>query len=171
MMPEGARSFGEQRNDLDRYQAGERATRYLHPGEWLVSAEPCAVTTILASCVSVCLWDPTRRVGALNHYLLPAGARTAAQPSRYGSLAVPLVLEKLEALGCRRADLRAKIFGGASRAGEGKLTADLGARNVVIAEELLRAEGIPVLAADVGGTNARKLIFHTDDGAVWLWRI
>lgn len=32
-------------------------TRYLPPGQLIVSAEPLVVTTILGSCVSLCLWD------------------------------------------------------------------------------------------------------------------
>ena len=46
---------------------------YLHPGRLLVSTEPAAVTTILGSCVSVCLWDESRGIGGMNHHLLPDG--------------------------------------------------------------------------------------------------
>ena len=31
---------------------------YLHPGQVFASAEPCVVTTILGTCVALCLWDP-----------------------------------------------------------------------------------------------------------------
>ena len=53
---------------------------YLHPGGlW---AEPCAatITTVLGSCVSVCLWDPERALGGINHFVLPRGG-TVRSPS------------------------------------------------------------------------------------------
>jgi chemotaxis protein CheD len=149
---------------------GVRASRYLHPGDSLAAVEPTAVTTILASCVAVCLWDPERRIGGLNHFLLPTGTRNALQPTRYGSLAIPRLIAELEQLGGSRRRLRAKLFGGSCRADAVK-GPDLGKRNVALAEEILRDEEIPVLATDTGGTRARKLVLHTDDFSVWVWRI
>ena len=34
-------------------------------------AEPAVVSTILGSCVAVCLWDKQPRLGGMNHFLLP----------------------------------------------------------------------------------------------------
>ncbi len=60
---------------------------YLHPGQFAVSAHDCTMSTILGSCVGVCLHDPEARVGGLNHYLLPTqGGGTSA---RYGDVAIP----------------------------------------------------------------------------------
>ncbi len=36
-------------------------------------SESAAVTTILGSCVAVCLWDESHGIGGMNHYLLPDG--------------------------------------------------------------------------------------------------
>jgi chemotaxis protein CheD len=149
---------------------GVRASRYLHPGESFAATEPTAVTTILASCVAVCLWDPELRAGGLNHFLLPSGTRNAAEPARYGNLAIPRLLEELVRLGCSRRRLRAKLFGGSCRADAVK-GPDLGARNVALAEEILRDEDIPIIATDTGGARARKLVVHTDDFSAWVWRI
>ena len=43
---------------------------FLHPGQMCVSSEPCTVTTIVGSCVVVCLWDPILRIGGVTHYIL-----------------------------------------------------------------------------------------------------
>src|SRR6185503_16258878 len=40
---------------------------YLAPGRLYASAGPVQVTTILGSCVAVCLWDAHERVGGINH--------------------------------------------------------------------------------------------------------
>ena len=143
-----------------------RAAAYLHPGRLLTSTEPCAVTTILGSCVSVCLYDERRRAGGINHYLLPHHADAAAASPRFGGTAIRLLIDALISHGCRRADLRAKVFGGASILNAPRESGlSIGAQNARLALDLLAAEGIKVVARDVGGARGRKLIFHTDDGA------
>jgi chemotaxis protein CheD len=46
----------------------------IHIGEIYTSSEPAVVETILGSCVSVCLFDPVRKTGGMNHILLPGKA-------------------------------------------------------------------------------------------------
>ncbi len=49
----------------------EENTHYLHPGNLFAHRTPHIVTTILGSCVAVCLWDPINNIGGINHYMLP----------------------------------------------------------------------------------------------------
>ena len=43
-------------------------------GEHHVTDDPSVMlTTILGSCVALCLRDPVTRVGGMNHFLLPEG--------------------------------------------------------------------------------------------------
>lgn len=150
-----------------RADPAQRASAYLHPGRLLTSTEPCAVTTILGSCVSVCLFDEERGAGGINHYLLPhrtAGA--AATSPRFGGPAIRLLVDALVAHGCRKADLRAKVFGGACVIDAfHESDTPIGTQNARLALELLAAEGIAVVARDLGGARGRKLVFQTDDGA------
>jgi chemotaxis protein CheD len=141
-------------------------TVYLHPGQLFVAAGPAAVTTILGSCVAVCVWDVTLGIGGINHYLLPAGLRTTPTGTRYGNVAIEKLLEKLARAGTRVPNLRAKVFGGACvlDAMRGKEN-HLGDKNVEIARKALAEADIPVVASDVGGTRGRKLIFHPHDGS------
>ena len=169
-MSGGFRALRSLDDVADADSSGAHRQHYLHPGEWLAASAPTAVTTILASCVAVCLWDVEARIGGLNHFLLPTGARRAMQPARYGNLAIPGLVADLEALGCDRRRLRAKLFGGSCRA-EATAGGDLGARNVALADEVLEELAIPVVARDTGGPRARKLVLHTDDFSVWVWRI
>ena len=137
---------------------------FLHPGHVFVSADPARVTTILGSCVSVCVYDARRRVGGLNHFLLPHRVGEQSSP-RFGSAAVGQLLRSVLALGCHRADLRAKVYGGASviPPHEGRAV-PIGAQNAHIALELLQSEQVRVVDEDLGGSRGRKLIFRTDDG-------
>lgn len=142
---------------------------YLHAGQLFASAESTAVTTILGSCVAVCLWDPRRQVGGINHFLLPHWVGNGLASPRFGNVAVGSLIELLLDLGSRRQDLRAKLFGGASvLSASGRDGAHLGKKNVEIARKLLGQEGIPVVAEDVEGRRGRKLIFHTEHGTAWV---
>jgi chemotaxis protein CheD len=129
------------------------------------SGEPAEVTTILGSCVAVCLWDRRLRVGGANHFLLPHGAGGGNDSARFGNVAVERLIMELVALGSQKVDLQAKVFGGAAvieafRGREGHL----GSNNVELARALLMEHGIPIVAEDVGGHRGRKVIFQTDSG-------
>jgi chemotaxis protein CheD len=143
---------------------------YLHPGQIVVTVEPATVTTILGSCISVCLWDAVRGIGGINHYLLPTGVATGSNGARYGNIAIKLLLEKLTYAGARVGDLRAKVFGGACvlDAMRGKGNAHLGSKNVDVANESLTELGVPLITSDVGGDRGRKLIFHPHDGVAFV---
>ena len=144
-----------------------KATHFLHAGHLFASAEPTIVTTVLGSCVAVCLWDDSTGIGGLNHYLLPYRISEQSPSTRFGTLAIVQLIEKLETLGARRRGLRAKIFGGASMITP-QTHRSPGRLNAEVALDLLRESRIPVDATDVGGTRGRKLIFHTDTGEVLL---
>lgn len=142
---------------------------YLHAEQVFVSGSPKTVMTILGSCVSVCLWDPYLNAGGINHFLLPYHSNTRQDVGRYGNVAIRLLLERMDSLGCRRRTLLAKIFGGARIA----LTSPgneihLGQKNVDLALSLLERENISVVARDVGGVLGRKVLFNTGDGAAWV---
>jgi chemotaxis protein CheD len=152
---------------LDRDAVVEVARVYLAPGRLYASASPVLVTTILGSCVAVCLWDQECEVGGINHFLLPSGGPPAS--ARFGEGAVPLLVAEVLGLGARRAKLKAKVLGGASTLPAYRRQADtLGLRNVEVARQRLQAEGVPVVAEDVGGHLGRKLVFEVQTGTVWV---
>lgn len=148
---------------------GEPLKFYLHPGHLFVSVESYAVTTILGSCVSVCLWDPVTRIAGINHFLLPrAGEGVPASP-RFGDCAVRQLIADVLALGAVPQRLQAKLFGGACVLDAFRSRDNhLGAKNIAVARGELESANIPVFCEDVGGHKGRKLIFHTDSGAAWV---
>ena len=148
--------------------AGERQKVYLLPGELYASAERCQVTTILGSCVSVCLWDQRLHIGGMNHFLLPMWREGGGRSTRFGDLAVRELLEKMLRLGSQRKNLQAKLFGGAALFHNAKpYETSLGAKNVEAAQMLMKQESIAIMAQDTGGSHGRKVVFNTDDGSAW----
>ena len=146
---------GDRRDPLER-------RLYLHPGSLWAEAEAAVITTVLGSCVSVCLWDPVTAIGGINHFVLPRGG--AVRSPHYGGHAMPMLLERLVAVGAKRERLVSSVFGGASIfpvPGQGP---QLGNRNVAEALEFLEREGVAVLRSDVCGNQGRKITFRTSDG-------
>jgi chemotaxis protein CheD len=147
----------------------DRPIGYVQPGQLVVSAVPRTLSTILGSCVAVCLWDPVVAAGGMNPYLLPSGPRAAAASPRFGEVAVPDLVHRLVGLGGWRNRMEAKVFGGARVLLIGDDGLDhLGSRNVDLAVELLRQEGIAIVGGDVGGRQGRRVLFDTASGQAWV---
>jgi chemotaxis protein CheD len=133
----------------------------------VVANTPTSIVTILGSCVSVCLWDPGAGVGGMNHYLLPLHVERE-KSARFGSVAIPRLVEEVVTAGADPRRLQAKVFGGASVIGAFTRGRRLGDENARLALESLDALGIPIIDQDLGGMKGRKLVFHSDDGAAWV---
>ena len=79
------------------------------PGEHFVHDEDILVMTTLGSCIAACLWDRERRIGGMNHFMLPEGA---GDSGRYGSYAMELLINEMMKRGASRITMEAKVFGG-----------------------------------------------------------
>jgi chemotaxis protein CheD len=147
---------------------GNRVQVYLHAGQLFAAASPTAISTVLGSCVAVCLHDPITKIGGMNHFLLPLHVEREHSP-RFGTVAVPALVEALVKAGASRGALVAKVFGGASVIGAMATRARrLGEENAILALRLLEEARIPVLDKDVGGSRGRKVVFFADEGTAWV---
>ena len=150
----------------DRIPVAE--TAFLHPGQVIALQGRFSVTTILGSCVAVCLFDARRRIGGMNHFLLPHQALGSHASPRFANEAMRRLVSDMCAFGARVPDLEAKVFGGACVLDAFRGTAHIGAQNARAAMTLLEGERIPVVASDLGGDRGRRLVFHTDDGSAFI---
>ena len=142
---------------------------YLHPGALWAEPFPGIITTVLGSCVAVCLWDPHTAVGGINHYILPHGG--AEVSARYANHALPMLLDRVLEIGAQRETLLACVFGGAAVLPGTVTGPTLGSRNVAEAFEFLERAEIAVLRHDVEGQQGRKLIFRTADGSTLIRKL
>lgn len=137
-------------------------------GEHAVVAEPeTVITTLLGSCIAVCLHDGLARIGGMNHFLLgEPGADHKVRledMQRYGVHAMELLINEMMSKGAVRARLRAHLYGGANIvAGLGSI----GSSNAAFAKRFIETEGIAIGHVDVGGSRARKVEFRPYDGKV-----
>jgi chemotaxis protein CheD len=145
---------------------------YLPPGLLYAAAAPCVISTVLGSCVAICLWSPGQKTGGMNHYLLPRGAGPEASP-RFGETALALLLARLHALGSATDSLQARIYGGASLLQMQPIGGGLGLgeQNVAVARRFAEDLGIPVVDEDVLGQTARRVLFDVATGQAQVVRL
>ncbi len=131
-------------------------------GDYAVSNDPeRMLTTVLGSCVAVCLFDPVARVGGMNHFLLPGGGYASSTAKSCGLNMMELLINGLLKSGAKRENFQAKLFGGAHMI-EG-LT-NIGSENAKFALDFLDYENISVVGKSLGGDRARRVRFWPTTG-------
>ena len=137
------------------------------PGEYFVHDEDLLITTTLGSCIAACLWDRERRIGGMNHFMLPEGA---GESGRYGSCAMELLINEMMKRGASRLTLEAKIFGGGAVIG-GMSSINVGERNTKFVIDYLQTERIPIVSRDVLEIYPRKVCFLPASGKAMVKRL
>lgn len=136
-------------------------------GQAVVTAEPRAeLSTVLGSCVALCLFDPEARLGGMNHFLLaepPANASGDTVDEFYGTYLMELLVNQMLAKGARKNRLRAHLYGGAN---VNRNMMRIGSANADFACRFVHSEGIELLRSDLGGVNARRVDFRPASGQV-----
>jgi chemotaxis protein CheD len=140
------------------------------PGEFHVTAAAGeAVSTVLGSCVAACIRDPVTGVGGMNHFMLPESSDgtwgRADAAMRFGNFAMERLINEIVGRGGLRARLEGKLFGGARLGHDGL---GVGERNAAYAERYLREEGITVLATDLRGNAARRVLYSPACGRAFV---
>ena len=123
----------------------QRWTVKILPGEYYVTRSEECITTVLGSCISACIRDPSAQVGGMNHFMLPEDSSSgdgnrwldpvAGLATRYGSHAMESLINELMKLGASRTRFEIKLFGA------GRILAsvtDVGARNIAFVHEYLK---------------------------------
>ena len=139
---------------------------FLNIGDIITTTKPITITTILGTCVSVCLWDPVLKHGSMSHFALPRVLRTTVPSDRFGEIAIHNQISGLLALGSKRYSLRAKLYGGGSVTCHNNNHFNTGMENIELARTMLEKEGIVVVDANAGGIVGRRIWFNIEDGSV-----
>ncbi|MYM97330.1 chemotaxis protein CheD [Rugamonas sp. FT81W] len=141
---------------------------FLMPGDYFVGDEQFRVRTLLGSCVSVTLWHPALRIGAMSHFLLPGSGRRKShdKPGMYGADAMDLLISGMLRRGVPLAQCQGKIFGGAAMFPRNIKVRDIGLQNGDYARSLLQQQGIRVVSESLFGEGHRQLIFTIRSGEV-----
>lgn len=131
-----------------------------------VVKEPDRIITIgLGSCIGIALFDGMNGIGGLAHIMLPDSTQfnNITNPLKFADLAVPILIDKMEAIGAAKRNLKAKIAGGASMFNftDKSMIMDIGNRNSIAVKNMLRKLAIPLVSEEIGGNKGRTMIFNT----------
>jgi chemotaxis protein CheD len=142
----------------------------LLPGDYYVTFGDEMIFTVLGSCVSACVRDRVLGIGGMNHFMLPQDSAEASKPwgssasaaTRYGNVAMEMLINDILKNGGRRDNLEFKLVGG------GRVLdamTDIGARNIEFVRNYMKQEGFRVLGEDLGDEHPRKVMFHPKSGS------
>jgi len=137
---------------------------FLLPGEYMVSKQPYRISTLLGSCVSICLHHPQHRCGGMNHYMLPRGP-SGESAGKYGEYANSVLLKFMERVCGGFSGVEAMIIGGANVVKEiGRAdNKNIGEKNIALARGMLKQHNIKVIKEQVGGDVGLKLHYQNWD--------
>lgn len=143
---------------------------WLLPREYVFTDESMVVGTVLGSCIAVCLWRPRPLTAAICHCVLPT--RVPMRPTdgtgTYVDETLAHLLQQMQQAGGSR-NVTARLIGGAAmklQNGGDRSWETVGVANVAAARMVLSAARVPVVWEDVGGSEGRRVRFHTDTGEV-----
>jgi chemotaxis protein CheD len=139
------------------------------PGEFFVHDEDILIMTTLGSCIAACLWDREKKIGGMNHFMLPDGGG-AADCGRYGSFAMELLINEMIKRGATRSTIEAKVFGGGAVI-SGMNTINVGERNTAFVLDYLRTERISVVSKDVLDIYPRKVCYLPHSGKAMVKKL
>lgn len=147
------------------------------PGEYYVTGNDEMITTVLGSCVSACIRDPSTGVGGMNHFMLPGNSQENVSTwggqecltTRYGIAAMEILVNDILKRGARKDQLELKLFGG------GEVLSmevnKIGQRNIEFVRQFALTELMHAVAEDLGGPYSRKINYFPKNGKVMVRRL
>jgi len=131
-------------------------------GEFAVvcDSENIAFKTLLGSCVAIMFYDKEKKIKGMNHFLLPA-TDNSNEDMKYGLYSVEAMLNEMYKLGCNKANMAAKISGGADIMNISSIGKSIGHRNVEFAHTFCESEGFRIISDHTRG-NAGRIILMTN---------
>ncbi len=139
--------------------------------EYRTSDDPgvVLVTRALGSCMAVVVHDPVRVAGGVIHFALPESSaspnQAREQPAMFADTGVPLLLQAMLDLGCRKESLRVILAGGGDLY-DPRGIFGIGRYNHLIARKVLGREGLPIAGEEIGGARSRAARLFVATGRV-----
>lgn len=129
------------------------------------------VTHGLGSCIAVMVYDHRLHVAGMLHFQLPTSGlspeRARESPGTFADTGIPLLFEKMYALGSRKSDIIVKAAGGGNFHDDAG-TFDIGRRNHTMMRKIFWKAQVLVAAEDVGGSRSRTARLFVDTGQVTI---
>ncbi|MDH4275368.1 MAG: chemoreceptor glutamine deamidase CheD [Gammaproteobacteria bacterium] len=134
------------------------------PGEFYVTKHHELISTLLGSCVAVCMRDAVNGVGGMNHFKLPTPkvGTTAGDDANYGLYAMEVLINGILKAGGKRQHLECRVFGGGNVLKS--VDFNIGQKNIEFVKQFLHKEKIAIKGMDVGHESAQQIYYHPNSG-------
>ncbi|MFB6268441.1 MAG: chemotaxis protein CheD [Halobacterium sp.] len=139
--------------------------------DWrVVDGDRVLVTSGLGSCVAVTVHDPDAGIGGLLHAMLPSAPSPVDAPAKYVDSGLDEMLSAMYQRGASPDNVAAKVVGGSAML-DISVGEAIGERNVEATERALDEAGVPLVAAETGGSSGRSVSFCPTSGDVTIDRV
>lgn len=138
---------------------------FVLPGEIAITKQPAVISTLLGSCVAVCLYNKKLKFGGMNHFMLPSGSNKNML-GKYGDYSTRKLIDTMLRADSVKSNLKAHVYGGAAVVGHLNSGFEIGKRNIEMAFGTLKEYGIEVTKKLTGGESGMKLSFDNQSGEV-----
>lgn len=129
------------------------------------------ISYALGSCVGICIIDKAKQIAGMVHVMLPSNnSADNTNIFKYADTGIVEMVKQMEAMGCLRSRMTAKIAGGARMfeiKGNSSI-GNIGERNVAATKEALIKLNIKLIAQDVGENYGRTIIFNSNTGELTI---
>jgi chemotaxis protein CheD len=140
----------------------------IYPGDHYVTKDRCLLSTIVGSCVVVCLHEPHLKIGGLGHFIVPGMIGTEglvrSEIAEHGIVNLEYLMAEVVKLGGDRKNLVAKIFGAGFTH---EVNSAIIKSNINFLKDYFAFENIPIEKEDLGGKFRREVIFNPVTGEVF----
>ncbi|HAJ57532.1 MAG TPA: chemotaxis protein CheD [Candidatus Omnitrophica bacterium] len=132
-----------------------------------IGRSPSVIRTVLGSCVAICLYAPSLKVGGMLHFVMAYSSphKEQLRCARYCDTGLQELIKQMRAYYKVGAEgLTAKIFGGAHVIKA--ISNPIGEENIAAARQFLDNHGIKIAASRTGGGKGYRIEFDVASGKV-----
>lgn len=130
-------------------------------GEMRFTKKRAIISTVLGSCISVCLYDWENKYGGMNHFVYSGIYNSEIGSLQYGEYSIRALYENFIESNSNPHKIVAHIFGGA-HIKNNQISMNASFENIKVARQVLRELNIKIITDDTGGVLARKIKFFTE---------
>jgi len=138
-------------------------------GDFKIGEAPSVIKTTLGSCIAVCLYDASKKIGGLLHIMMPDSnayrGKNIINRAKYADTGIVDMVDSLKKeYNTSEISLKAKIFGGAKIL---KMAAqNIGEDNEEAVRVVLESLKIPIIASKTRGDKGYQVEFVLETGKV-----
>ncbi len=137
-------------------------SKFILPGEFFISNEPYHITTILGTCVSICIFNHHNRMAAINHFIHPfSDGNKNKDIGIYGDLSTKHIIDQLFLIDDHPSHYSAILVGGGMSNSKTNHHFGISAANIESGLSILNDYNIKINTVNTDSNGGVKIIFDT----------